>query len=157
MGCANCDKKHIATGHVDAPTPIRHRASSVGFHEKLQVMRLSAAMLYDSAYAKGLDTVEISKSLEPIHRTLANESIKAVKDDLAGVLCAISLMTHEVEKNEQDAKFFIQKSVNVQEHIDRLKIVIAAEMRSKGVSEMMHDGYTVTLTIANGKDHLTIR
>ena len=131
--------------------------SALNFLERLQAMRLSAAVLYDRGKGLGQSDEEVGKAIAPLMRTLVTSTTKAVEEDFCGVVEAIKHMRAEVKMHQADAHRIAQKIQDTRNHVAKLEAAIIASMKASGVGTRMHKGYSATLVDVDGKLELTLR
>lgn len=131
--------------------------SALKFLERLQTMRLSAAVLYDRGKGLGQSDEELGKAIQPLMKGLVVSTAKAVEEDFCGVVEAIKHMRAEVKMHESDARRIAMKIEDTKNHVKQLEHAIMANMKATGIGTRMHKGYSATLVEVDGKLELTLR
>lgn len=126
--------------------------SSIHFYERLSVMRLTAAVMFDQSIAAGATPETTAKNLEPITKKVEEVTRHAIQHDLPGVVFAIRALESDAMKHDQDARFLLDKAENSRAHVQRLKNALKDEMAKHGATERKHGDTFVTLV--NGEINL---
>lgn len=131
--------------------------SALQFSEKLRSLRLGAAILYDRGKAAGQSELELAEDMKPLMQVLVKTIDDATHHDFAGVCEAILGLRSEIEMHYADMVRLKRKGDDAQVHIDSLERAIKAHLKKHELDTKMDRGYSVTLTMLDGKEELTIR
>lgn len=131
--------------------------TATGLFQKLVRIRLSASILYDQGRAQGKDQEALGRDIKPLMDRLDKMIAHGVDHDLPGVVFAMKALEHEIQAQERDAQFLIEKICNTKEHLEKIRGAMIRNLKERGVNDRMEGGYSVTLTERDGEPELTVR